>query len=165
MGKFAELPIHLIKEDPNLMRYLKNRDLIISSLFDIEEILDKIDKNLLDQLIKDITHKFNSLKAPHRSSVPIPNKIQNIVFNYLKKQINKTMENIFSKNLTNIFSSNISDLISFGQKKSSITIENNVIKLSIVITQNNKITVDFELLDIEKIFNTMKKPLKKILKV
>lgn len=162
IGRFREIPFYLYKKDRYLMQYIRDRSPLEASLLDIEKIFKKINKQDSENLIKNIVEKFKTLKAPHRSKVPIPIEIQRPIYNYLKKRIINKMEHIFSKNLTNKFTSKISDLIRFNQKNSSIIIENNIFEFNVSLDRSNKISVNFEFFDINKIFQEMKKPLKDI---
>lgn len=162
ISQFSGIPYHLLKRDPYLFKLLRERRTLEKSLFDIEKIIDKINTEDSNKLIRDIVDKFKSLKSPHRSKVPIPYEIQNTTIIYLRRRITKKLEEIFYKNLTNKFTSKISDLISFDQKRSLIIIENKLFKFELSLNRSNKIDVNFEFIEIEQIFKDMKKPLRDI---
>lgn len=162
MSQFGGAPYYLLKKDPFLMKLIRDRWPMETTLFDIDKIINKVNQADSNKLIQDIVDKYKKLKLPKRSSVPIPIEIQNITFSYIKKSISKKMEEIFSKNLTKKFTSKISDLISFNLKKSIIIIETQLFNFELTLNRSNRIAVNFEFLEIEKIFKEIKKPLKDI---
>jgi len=149
-------------EDTETERY--NNDKSEKIYFNYESIIKKIDKKDITKLMENIKNKMDTLTAPFRSKVKIPEKIQEKAYSHLIERVAKIFSNIFLNRITNKFSSKIENLINFKSQNSIIIIKNDNIEISIILNKGKekKIDVKIDLLNKNEIFSKMRKNLKDI---